>query len=260
MRQTLRRSTSVVVRVPPRVTHTICPIVKRIDNASPEFFLKTMNGTHFEKATLVLRLASGGDPIEYYKMEMEGRVCHELESFLRWRPARDGKRLAFVPQSHRHLYRSERRWNQGWRSARELEHRHWRVRLTLSRIQLLFPGTKNGRRRRTGFGGVVSLCASVGSRVLEFADGVAVRDQSQICLNLRIDVLADESHRPIRKCDLHSSNVSAAGECPTCQFARNPFRSSIRGRVPVIDRIVSELNTRTADPIEHTTTVLARHW
>ncbi len=51
-------------------THDLS-IVKRIDNASPEFFLKTMNGTHFEKATLVLRLASGSDPIEYYKMEME---------------------------------------------------------------------------------------------------------------------------------------------------------------------------------------------
>ncbi|WP_010585482.1 Hcp family type VI secretion system effector [Schlesneria paludicola] len=52
-------------------THDLS-IVKRIDNASPEFFLKTMNGTHFEKATLILRLSSGGDPIEYYKMEMEG--------------------------------------------------------------------------------------------------------------------------------------------------------------------------------------------
>ena len=51
-------------------THDLS-IVKRIDTASPEFFLKTMNGTHFDEATLVLRLAGGDSPIEYYKMVMK---------------------------------------------------------------------------------------------------------------------------------------------------------------------------------------------
>ena len=52
-------------------THDLT-IVKRVDNASPEFFLKTMDGTHFTKATIKLRLAGGkSGPIDYYKMEMD---------------------------------------------------------------------------------------------------------------------------------------------------------------------------------------------
>ncbi|HTN02301.1 Hcp family type VI secretion system effector [Planctellipticum variicoloris] len=45
-------------------------IMKRIDNASPEFFKKTMDGTHFDSATLVLRLAGGDAPVDYFKVEM----------------------------------------------------------------------------------------------------------------------------------------------------------------------------------------------
>jgi type VI secretion system secreted protein Hcp len=46
-------------------------IVKRVDKATPTFVLKTANGTHFPKATLVLRKAGGGEPVEYLKYEME---------------------------------------------------------------------------------------------------------------------------------------------------------------------------------------------
>ena len=51
-------------------THDLT-IVKRIDTATQDFFLKTMLGQHYATATLVCRLASGDTPIEYYKMEME---------------------------------------------------------------------------------------------------------------------------------------------------------------------------------------------
>ncbi len=45
-------------------------IVKRVDKATPTFILKTANGTHFNKATLILRKASGGEPVQYLKYEM----------------------------------------------------------------------------------------------------------------------------------------------------------------------------------------------
>lgn len=45
-------------------------IMKRVDCCSPEFFKKTMNGTHFDSAKMVLRKASGDSPIEYFTIEM----------------------------------------------------------------------------------------------------------------------------------------------------------------------------------------------
>jgi type VI secretion system secreted protein Hcp len=46
-------------------------ITKRADAASPELFLKTCDGTHYEDATLVFCKAGGdGGPVEYLKYEM----------------------------------------------------------------------------------------------------------------------------------------------------------------------------------------------
>ncbi|QDT56051.1 hypothetical protein Pan44_41010 [Caulifigura coniformis] len=46
-------------------------ITKRADKASPTFFLKTCEGTHYDSATLVFRKAGGdGGPVEYMKYEM----------------------------------------------------------------------------------------------------------------------------------------------------------------------------------------------
>ena len=46
-------------------------VTKRIDKATPEIFKKVMSGKHFDKATLVMRKATGDDPVEYLKFEME---------------------------------------------------------------------------------------------------------------------------------------------------------------------------------------------
>jgi type VI secretion system secreted protein Hcp len=44
---------------------------KYVDKSSPTLLTKVCDGTHFTKATLVLRKAGGDSPIEYFKMEME---------------------------------------------------------------------------------------------------------------------------------------------------------------------------------------------
>jgi len=46
-------------------------ITKRCDKASPNLFLKTCEGTHYDNATLIFRKAGGdGGPVEYLKYEM----------------------------------------------------------------------------------------------------------------------------------------------------------------------------------------------
>jgi len=42
-----------------------------IDKASPEFWKKCMKGEHFTEATVTLRKASGGEPVDYLVVKME---------------------------------------------------------------------------------------------------------------------------------------------------------------------------------------------
>ena len=47
-------------------------VTKRADASSPELFLKTCDGTHYDDATLVFLKAGGdGGPVEYMKYEMK---------------------------------------------------------------------------------------------------------------------------------------------------------------------------------------------
>jgi type VI secretion system secreted protein Hcp len=46
-------------------------ITKTMDASTPSMFLKCCNGTHFEKAILVVREAGGEKPVEYLKYEFK---------------------------------------------------------------------------------------------------------------------------------------------------------------------------------------------
>ena len=45
-------------------------ITKRADKSSPNLFLKTCDGTHYDSATLVFRKAGGDAPVDYLTYEM----------------------------------------------------------------------------------------------------------------------------------------------------------------------------------------------
>ena len=54
-----------------KVTVQDLMITKRADKSSPNLFLKTCDGTHYDTATLVFRKAGGeGGPVDYLKYEM----------------------------------------------------------------------------------------------------------------------------------------------------------------------------------------------
>lgn len=53
-------------------------ITKYVDKSSPNLMKLCCNGTHFQKATLIVRKAGGKKPLEYIKLEMESGIIASI--------------------------------------------------------------------------------------------------------------------------------------------------------------------------------------
>ena len=82
---------------------------KRVNAASPELFLKTCDGTHYEGATVFFLKAGGdGGTGRISQVRDDARVRQQLAAVRRRRPVRDGKHCPVLRGGESHLYRPGR--------------------------------------------------------------------------------------------------------------------------------------------------------